>query len=375
MKLLHLADLHLGKRVYAFSMIEDQRYILKQILDIAAEEKPDAVLISGDVYDKLTPPAEAVTLLDDFLSELANRQVKVYMTAGNHDSAERLAFGSRIMNKSGVYLSQVYNGKAARFTLSDEWGELDIYALPYLREAEVKRFFPEAEITDTDSALRTAISALNVDFSRRNIILSHQFVEGGLSCESERSSVGGTDQVSFENYAPFEYAALGHLHTPQYVEREHIRYSGTPLKYSFSEAMDEKSVTVCNIGPKGEAVQIFTRKLKPLRDMRVLTGSFDELMQGESDDYLKISLTNNSRVPDALLRLRTRYPNIMLLEYAREPERQNFTPERKVDIKGTDPLDIFSSFYTETNGKPMTDDQRDFMASLINMIWTNGGDI
>ncbi len=208
MRFIHLADLHLGRRVSGFSLIEDQQYILDRITEMTDEEKPDFIIIAGDVYDKLSPPVEAVSMLDRLLTEFSRRGTETFIIAGNHDSHERIAFGSDLMNKSGIHFSPVYDGKAKRFTVTDEYGDADIYLLPYLRASEARRFFPDADIPDTNAAVREAIAAMDIDTSRRNIIISRQFVEGGEQCDSERAAIGGTEGVSAELYRPFDYAAL-----------------------------------------------------------------------------------------------------------------------------------------------------------------------
>ena len=369
MKFVHISDLHLGKRVNGFSMLEDQAHILKEILSIIRNEQPEGVLISGDVYDKLSPPAEAVTMLDGFLSELASDGTETFIISGNHDSAERIAFGSSIMNRSGIHFSPVYNGKAAKFTLSDEYGEADIYLLPYLRAAEVKRFFPESDISTAEDALRASVEALGADTSRRNVIVSHQFVAGGITCDSERNSIGGTESVPADVYKDFDYAALGHLHGAQFIGSERIRYSGTPLKYSFSEVNHRKSITVVTLNKKGEPPGIKQIQLHPMRDMRVLRGSFDELIEGSSDDYLRILLTDTARVPEALNRLRANYPHIMALEYENELERDELVIDTGDRSTECDPLELFAEFYSSANGKPLTEQQAEYMRGLVNDIW------
>lgn len=369
MKFVHLADLHLGKRECGFSMLEDQRIILDRIYEIIQEESPDAVLIAGDVYDKLTPPAEAVTLLDDFLSRLADQKTEVFIIAGNHDSAERVAFGSRIMDRSGIHFSPVYNGKTAKFTMTDEYGEVDIHLMPYLRYEEVRRFFKDEEITNTEQAAAVVVREMDIDESKRNVVVSHQFAAGGLTSDSERNSVGGTDMVSAEIYAPFDYTALGHLHKPQYMGGNNIRYSGTPLKYSMSEANDKKSVTIVEMGKKGEPLKITLREPEPLRDMRQLHGSIDELIEGESNDYVSIVLTDTTRVPDAQTKLRAKYPYLMGMKYEHEMERSEHIINISPDVDTKNPLELFEEFFKSANGKEMTEKQSGYMQELINGIW------
>ena len=241
MKFLHLSDLHLGKRVHGFSMLEDQAYILQQILGCIVSEQPDGVLICGDIYDKAVPSAEAVALCDDFFYHLAQLKVPVFAISGNHDSPERLAFGSRLMDGSGVHFSPVYDGGVQPFVLTDKWGEVGIYMLPFVKPAHVRRYFPEAEIDSYTDALSAAVVAMQVDTSRRNVLLTHQFVTGAATSDSEELSVGGTDNVDGSVFDPFDYVALGHIHRPQNMGSPRLRYCGSPLKYSFSEAGHQKA--------------------------------------------------------------------------------------------------------------------------------------
>ena len=334
MKLIHLSDLHLGKRVNGFSMQEDQSYILSQILRIVDAEQPDGVLIAGDVYDKSVPSAEAVTLLDDFLVQLSQRGVPTYVISGNHDSPERVAFGGRLMAQSGIHLSPVYDGQAACFRLSDRWGPVNLYLLPFLKPSHVRPFFPDQKIVTYNDAMSAAIGAMGVNRKERNVLVTHQFVTGATRCDSEELSVGGTDQVDASLFDAFDYVALGHLHGPQQVGRPTIRYCGTPLKYSFSEAGQQKSVTVVELLEKG-SVNIRTIPLTPLRDMQELKGSYQELVfrgfyQGTTypESYLHITLTDPEAIPDAMSKLRVIYPYLMRLDYQRPPVRGRLSAGR-----------------------------------------------
>ena len=251
MKLMHLSDLHLGKRVNEFSLLEDQQYILNEILQMADRERPDGVIIAGDVYDKAVPPAEAVSLLDRFLVELARRSLQVFVISGNHDSPERMAFGGRLMEGSGLHMAPVYRGQVDPIPLEDAYGPVNLYLLPFVKPAQVRRFFPDREIATYTQALEAAISAMDLDPRVRNVLVTHQFVTGAERCDSEELSVGGSDNVDVSVFAPFDYVALGHIHGPQCVGRETVRYCGTPLKYSFSEARHRKSVTLVELAPRG----------------------------------------------------------------------------------------------------------------------------
>lgn len=375
MKIMHLSDLHLGKRVNEFSMLEDQAYILTRIINIIDEQRPQAVLIAGDVYDKPVPSAEAVELFDDFLVRLSERGLKVLVISGNHDSAERIAFGGRLMDKSGIYMSPVFNGTVEPVTLTDEFGEVRFYLLPFVKPATVRRFYPDLEITSYTDAIQAAIDHMDVDRSQRNILLSHQFVTGAVRTESEEISVGGLDNVDVRVYEPFDYVALGHIHRAQRCGSDYIRYSGTPLKYSFSEAKDNKTVTMVEIRDKGDIGLSFL-PLVPRRDLVEIKGTYNELTrksyyEGTSytDDYMHITLTDEEDVPDALTRLRVIYKNIMRLDYDNLRTRHSAEISGAVDVNRKTPLEHFAEFYEMQNGQAMNDEQALFMQRLVEDVW------
>ena len=374
MKLIHLSDLHISKRVNEVSMIDDQEYILQQILRIIDEEKGDAVLIAGDVYDKSVPSAEAVTLFDDFLCELAQRKVPTLIISGNHDSPERLAFGNRLMEESGIHISPVYDGSVSTITLSDEHGDVDFWLLPFLKPAHVKRYFPDADIESYTDACRVAVEHMGIDTTIRNVLLTHQFVTGASTCESEEISVGGSDNVEASVFADFDYVALGHIHGPQNIGTNKIRYCGTPLKYSFSEEHHHKSVTVVNLNAKGE-LNLELRPLTPKHDLRSIRGTFAELTDKAfydgtaTDDYLRIILTDEEDVPEAIGQLRVIYPNIMKLTYDNTRTRTNQIIDGAVDVQRKSPLELFDELYELQNNQSMSDEQRNFMLELIESIW------
>lgn len=375
MKLIHLSDLHLGKRVNEFSMLEDQRYILGEILKIIDQEQPQGVLIAGDVYDKSVPPTEAVALLDDFLAALAGRAVPVFLISGNHDSPERIAFGGRLMARSGVHLAPVYHGTVAPITLTDAHGPVNLYLLPFLKPTHVRRFFPEREISTYTDALATAIQAMGVDPSVRNVLVTHQFVTGAARCDSEEISVGGSDNVDVSVFDPFDYVALGHIHGPQQVGREGVRYCGTPLKYSFSEASHKKSVTVVELEEKG-SLTVRTVPLVPQRDLVELRGTYEELTfrgfyQGTSypQDYVHITLTDEEDIPDAVRKLRVIYPYLMKLDYDNCRTRTEVSLEGAQDVQQKSPLELLEEFYQQQNGQTMGQEQQAFARGLIEQIW------
>jgi exonuclease SbcD len=374
MKLIHLSDLHIGKRVNEVSMLEDQEYILLQILQIIDEEKPQAVLIAGDVYDKSVPSGEAVTLLDDFLCRLATRRLQVLIISGNHDSPERLAFGNRLLEYSGIHISPVYNGQIKPITLEDEEGEVDFWLLPFIKPLHVKRFYPEEGIESYTDACRVAVEKMGICKEKRNVLLTHQFVTGAAVCDSEEISVGGSDNVDAAVFSDFDYVALGHLHGPQNIGSNRIRYCGTPLKYSFSEADQHKSVTVVTLGKKGE-LSLQLRPLTPKRDMRTLRGTFAQVTEPSFyaginvQDYLHITLTDEEEVPEGMGKLRLLYPNLMTMSYDNTRTRTNQVLGSAEDVQRKTKLQLFEEFYEKQNNQPMSDIQREFIRDLIEKIW------
>jgi len=380
MKLVHLSDLHIGKRVNEYSMLEDQAYILFEIRRIIEEEQPDAVLIAGDVYDKSVPSAEAVQLLDDFLCALAEKQHPVFLISGNHDSPERLSFGGRLMTSRGVYISPVYDGTVEPVYLADAYGKVGIYLLPFIKPAHVRRYYPEEPIESYTDAVRVAVDGMRVDTSVRNVIVTHQFVTGAERSESEEISVGGSDNVDASVFDAFDYVALGHIHGPQKIGRETVRYCGTPLKYSFSEARQEKSVTVVELKEKGD-VTVREVPLHPLRDMREIRGTYEELTRKsfyegtKVSDYLHITLTDEEDIIGAIDKLSVIYPNLMKLDYdnTRTKQKQSIGEAEKVEEKS--PLQLFFELYEKQNNQPMSEEQTAFVQELIEKIWDGGAGV
>lgn len=375
MKIIHLSDLHLGKRVNEFSMIEDQEYILTKIINIIDEQKPQAVIIAGDVYDKSVPSAEAVELFDDFLVRLSKRGLKVFVISGNHDSAERIAFGGRLMDKRGIYMSPVFNGKVEPITLEDEFGEINFYMLPFVKPSHVRRFYPDDHIETYTDAIRVVVDHINIDTDKRNVLITHQFVTGALRTESEEVSVGGADNVDVSAFEGFDYVALGHIHRAQKCGSEFVRYSGTPLKYSFSEANDSKTVTIVDLKAKGDTELSFY-PLVPKRDLVEIKGCYNDLTlksfyDGTSyaEDYMHITLTDEEDIPDVLTKLRVIYKNIMKLDCDNLRTRHSAEISGATDVKSKTPLEHFGEFYEMQNGQSMNDEQISFMTNLIEEIW------
>lgn len=385
MRLIHLSDLHIGKRVNEFSMLEDQEYILKEILGIIDDEQPDGVIIAGDVYDKSVPSEEAVKLLDSFLTSLAKRKLQVYIISGNHDSAAKLAFASSLIDLSGIHISPVYDsaqiatmgdGLVRPYKLEDGKGQVaNIYMLPFVKPAMVRAVFPDEadDIKDYTDACHVAVEHMDVDEKVTNILVAHQFVTGAVRSESEEN-VGGLDNVDVSVFDSFDYVALGHIHGPQKVGRETVRYCGTPLKYSLSEANHTKSVTVVDI-PENKKIEIRTVPLVPMHELREVKGTFDELMDRRNyegtavDDYLYVVLTDEDDVPDALGKLRTVYPNVMKLGYDNTRTRVTQTIDDGAVLEGKKPIDLFGELYEKQNNKEMSDEQRSFVQDIIDVIW------
>lgn len=373
MKFIHISDLHLGKRLNEQSLIEDQNYILSQILEIIDDEKPEGIIIAGDVYDKSVPSIEAIQLLDSFLSRLAKRNLQVYLISGNHDSSERISFGSKLMELSGIHISETYSGNVASYTLNDSYGEVVIHMLPFVKPINVRRYFGDEVVTYTD-AIKFALSNSNIDKEKRNILITHQFVTGATRSESEEISVGGTDNVDASVFEDFDYVALGHIHSPQNCGSEKIRYCGTPLKYSFSEAKDNKSVTVVELKEKGN-VEITTRPLIPLHDLVEIKGTFDEVMEKSfyenttyQTDYMRITLTNDEDILDAIGKLRSVYHNLMRLDY--DNKRTSMTSDiEDANVDEKSPYELFAQLYEAQNNQEMNEEQSSFIKQLIEKIW------
>ena len=374
MKLIHLADLHLGKKVNEFPMIEDQRYILLKILGIIDEEQPDAVLIAGDVYDKSFPSVEAVELLNFFLNALAEKKLKTFIISGNHDSAERLAFAADLIEHTGIYIAGGYRGQVKAVEMQDDFGAVNVYMLPFLKPAHVRQAFPDKDIVTYDDALAAAIEDCHIDTAARNVLITHQFVTGAKTCESEDISVGGSDNVDVSLFDNFDYVALGHIHSPQRIGRETVRYAGSPLKYSFSEVSHQKSVCVVELEEKGTA-KVKTIPLIPKYDMVEIKGRYYEIMEKsfyESlnlEDYYHITLTDEEDVPDAINRLRTVYKRIMKLDYDNARTQAKAVIDAEDGVEKMLPIDVLADLYEKQNGQALNPTQREYALAQIAKVW------
>lgn len=375
MKFFHLADLHLGKRYNELSLIDDQKYILGKILELAEKNKPDGVILAGDIYDKPVPSAESVELLNRFLSGLVSLKIKVFMISGNHDSPERIAFGESLMDESGVYISPVYNGEIKSVTLTDGYGEVHVYLLPFIKPAAVRRFFEGEKIESYNDALRAVVGALKINTDSRNLLIAHQFVTGSQNSGSEEFTVGDIGNVDADVFDGFDYVALGHVHGAQNVAGSRMRYSGTPLKYSLTEAKSTKSVTVVELKEKG-SLTVSEIPLAPLREVVEIRGTYAELTRRNyyenttlQNDLVHVVLTDEEDVPDALGKLRIIYPNVMSLRYDNARTREQNSLELDESVTARSPFELFSALYTAQNNAEMTDEQSELVRALIEKVW------
>ena len=370
MKWIHLSDLHLGKKLYGFSLIEDQKYILESILRIIDEESVGGVLLAGDIYDKSVPASEAVRLFDWFLTELAERELSVFAVSGNHDSRERLAFGAQIMGRAGIHLSPVFSGRIRPVTVEDEYGAVQVWLMPFLKPADVREFFPEEEISSYDDAIRCVVRSMDIDESERNLLVAHQFVTGALRSDSEDITVGGVDNVDGAIFAPFDYTALGHIHSPQKISGASACYCGSPLKYSFSEVNQTKTALILNLKEKGN-LEISGVPLSPLRQMREIRGSYMELTSRknyentDTDAYLHVTLTDEEEIPDADGRLRSIYPNIMLLDYDNTRTRGYGELSREISGEKKTEAELFAELFEAQNNRRMDSAEREYIERFL----------
>lgn len=370
MKLFHISDLHLGKRVYEFSMLEEQKELLRTILKKIDEEKPDALLISGDVYDKPVPPTEAVKLLNDFLTELEKRELHTYLIAGNHDSAQRLEFGKEIFGKNNIHIAGNIGEKMEHFTEIDEFGPVDIWLLPFFKPAHVNGVLVDNNFSSYGEAAKALLNCVEIDFSKRNIILVHQFVtwKGAAErSESETMSLGGVDEIDASLFFDFDYAALGHLHSPQRMGKDTVRYAGSPMPYSFSEIRQKKGITVVELKEKG-TVDLDFIPLETKRKFREIKGPLQELIkaakaEGGSDDYIRCILTDKEALLDPIGQLRSVYPNLMTLEF--EQRETECETEITIDAEDIKPDELFSRFFQKQNDREMNETQQ----KLLQKIW------
>lgn len=374
MKFVHLSDLHLGKRVNEFSMLDDQRYIMKEILTIINDTKSDGVLIAGDIYDRTVPGEDAMKIWDEFLVSLAGKKLQVFAISGNHDSAVRFSDHSALVENTGIHLAPEYDGSIKCYTMNDDHGPVNIYMLPFIKPAAVRNLFPDEKIEDYTDACRVAVKHINLDKKERNILIAHQMIIGSTRCESEEVTVGGLDGVDVSVFDDFDYVALGHLHGKQKIGRDTVRYCGTPLKYSFSEKDHKKSVTLVELENKGEII-ISEIGLVPKHDLREIRGTYEEIMSKKNyegtntDDYIHVVLTDENDIIDAIEKLRVVYPNIMKLSYDNKRTQNRQVITDAVNVEKKTPLELFEEFYEKQNNQSMTEEQKKLSREFIESIW------
>ena len=372
MKLAHISDLHLGIRLNGYNLVEDQKFILNQIIEKLVEEKTEALIIAGDVYDNSVPSSEAITLFDDFLYKLRKNNIKVLIISGNHDSNERLSFGNRLLDNSGIYISPVFDGTVKKVVLNDEYGKINFYLLPFIKPTSVKPFYPEAEIKTYNDAIKVVLDNINLNKEERNVLIAHQFVSGATTSESETFSVGGLDNISLDLFDDYDYVALGHIHKPQDMSKI-VRYCGTPLKYSFSEAEQEKSITFIDFKEKKEMSFTYSN-LTPLHDMVKISGSYDKLMSKtfyenlNLEDYYEITLTDDKDIFGAEDKLGNIYKNKMKIRY--ENKRTSADQQITVndDFEKFIPIQIMEQFYKLINNDDMSAKQKEICANVFEEI-------
>lgn len=374
MKFAHLADLHIGKRLYEYSLIDNQRDILLQIVELIKKCDVDGVVISGDIYDKSVPPVDAVGIMDEFLSALAALDIFIIIIGGNHDSVARLSFGSKVLEKSRVFISPVFNGNIEKVELQDQFGIINFYLLPYIRPINVKRVYKDFSGESFTEALNFVIDRINPDKSMRNVLVAHQFVTGAQKSDSEELYVGGSENVAYTLFDDFDYVALGHLHMPQNVGRDTVRYAGTPLKYSFSEISHKKSMTIVDIKQKGD-IKIQEIPLNPTCDLLELRGTLNELVSNstassvDKKSFVKITLTDEVLKNDALDILKKFYPCIVSIGYDNSMTRDNKLIRREEKSEEQEPKQIVEELFEQQNNREMNTVERDLINKLVKKVW------
>ena len=349
MKFLHLSDLHLGKRMNDVSLIDDQKYVLAQAVQTAKDEQVDAVIIAGDVYQKASPPAEAMSLFNDFLTALAELQIKVFVISGNHDSALRVSYLSALVRHAGIYISEEFDGRLQQHTVTDRYGTVTVHLLPFIKPIFVKKLFPEEQIETCQDAVAAILRHSPVDTSQRNILVCHQFVTGAETSDSEEHTVGTLDNIDSSLFSDFDYVALGHIHKPQKISRDTLRYCGSPLKYSFSEATHEKSLCIVDMQEKGN-ITLTCKPLQFLHEVRHVRGTLREILDMPySEDYVHVTLLDELVSPDARITVATVFPNMMT--FAVENSKTSTSEEiiGAETVENKDMLELFRDFYKLRN--------------------------
>lgn len=382
MKFLHISDLHIGKKLREADFSLDQIHILEEIVSIVDNEKPDGILIAGDIYDRSVPPANAVNIFDDFLTKLENRNIKVFLISGNHDSPDRLNYGKQIMGKNQIYIAGTFKGKLDKVVLEDEFGVLNVYLLPYIKPSFVANYYKKLEIDSYEMAAKVVIDSAHIDQTQRNILVAHQFVtNAGVEpekSESEILSIGGLDNIDVSVFDSFDYVALGHIHGPQKIGRKTVRYSGTPLKYSFSECNHKKSVSCIEMKEKNN-IEISEILLHPIKDMRIIKDEIDHLLHdekyigGNCEDYIHAIITDEEDIYDPIGKLRTVFSNVLLLEVqnTKTSTNENSRTSASGDVANRSPMDLFLEFFINQNNVDLSDSQKKIMLDIFEELGGN----
>ncbi|MFR5642581.1 MAG: exonuclease SbcCD subunit D [Clostridium paraputrificum] len=400
MKIIHTGDWHIGKIVNEFSMIDDQRYILNELIKLINLEKPDVLIIAGDIYDRSIPPVEAVDFLNEVFSKiLIDNKVKIVAISGNHDSGERVSFGSKILEKEGLYIQGIIEDEIKSIRIDDEEGNVNFYMIPYVDPAILRRKFNNPEIRNHNDAMKAVINRIkpSLNENERNIVVTHGYVtykrkddidKDGENLyeladlevsDSERPlSIGGTDLIDSDNFDCFDYVALGHLHGRQKVGREEIRYSGSLMKYSFSEINHKKGVVIIEIDGN-KKINIRQEELRPKRNMRIIKGPLDELIKAgledcsNREDYIQAILTDEGEIIDPIGKLRSVYPNIMILKREEKKDIGTSLTAASKGYKSKTELELFEEYYDRLGSGEFTEEKKEVIRNVVNEVFREGG--
>lgn len=375
MKFFHLSDLHIGKQLHLYSLKEEQKAVLNEIIQYAEKEKPQAIVIAGDVYDKSVPSAEAVAVFDEFIRNLSELSLKIFVISGNHDSPERLEFAGSLLEKQGLYIAGLppvkETDRIKKVVLCDEEGEVCFWLLPFLKPSYVRGIFPEKENLSYTEAVKMLLEREEMDLSVRNVLVTHQFFTASgkepFRSDSETVYVGGAGNVDVSAVQNFDYVAMGHIHKAQYVGEERFRYCGTPLKYSAGESGDTKTLTAVTLGKKGEGIKIETLPLQPMRDVQQLKGRFEELIRLGTEDYVSLTLTDEKMPYQPREQLEKVFPNILELKVENTRTNREISGFLK-EAEQAEPCVLFENFYEEIHGISMTEEERQLVREILEKV-------
>jgi len=372
MKFLHISDLHLGKQLSDLSLLVDQEYILDQIVSIADEQKADAVLIAGDVYQRSAPQAEAMALFDRFVTSLVSIGKKVFIISGNHDSALRVSYFSSLVRNSGVFITEAFDGRLQSVSLQDEHGEIILWMLPFLRPSQVRRTLPGEKISTYQDAVAAVLRNTPIDPTKRNLLMCHQFITGCETSDSEELAVGGLDNIDASLFEAFDYVALGHIHKPQRVGRDTLRYAGSPLKYSFSEHNHRKSVALVTLQEKG-TIEVSALPLYPLRDLRLVEGSLAEIAaMPYSEDYVWITIHDELPPPDARITLSINFPNMLKFSVVNSRTKYDVNVLATQRMEDKSVPELFEDFYRlQNNDQPPSEEHKKLLEKVLSDLEEN----